>query len=309
MLTITNPTETELEDTLRMAFQHLSPCEFPLRVEAMMQQYQSGRVNLNGVFLAKHENTLVGAMYAQHRLDGSVMLWVPTMAQGFPLEPMLESLVQFCRSQRAFAAVALADRDQLFDEQTFCSVGQFQFLSDLLHLATEIAPNERATEPYRLQFVPLSDFSEEISDRLAQLVKATYQDSLDFPDLMQVAPVEHVLQGYKAGALFRPDLWFIVQKNDADIGVLLLTDSSPDTIELTYMGLLASARRQGFSREIVRFAREITSQEKHQLLLTSVDEKNVPACQAYLSQGFKAWDRKRIYVRFFLESAGEYVNE
>jgi GNAT superfamily N-acetyltransferase len=272
----------------------------------MTQQYQSGQMNLHGIFQAKHDNRLVGAMYAQSRPDGSVMLWVPTMTEGFPLEPMLEALTQFCRSNNAFAAVALADRLQPFDEQVFCSAGQFHFLSELVYLAAEIAPHEgteRLTSPALaspiLTFVPLENDSDDLMDRLTRLVKATYRHSLDFPDLMQIAPVEHVVQGYKTGALFRPELWFFIQKDGADVGVLLLTDAAPDQFELTYMGLVESARQQGFSREIVRVAKEITSRENRQLLLTSVDEKNVPACQTYLSHGFKAWDRKKVYVRFF----------
>jgi len=195
--------------------------------------------------------------------------------------------------------VALADRQQPFQEQTFCSAGQFQFLSDLIYLAAEIAPNETAKEPYRLQFVPLANDSDNMMNHLTGLVKETYRHSLDFPALMQIAPVEHVVQGYKTGALFRPELWFILRKEDADVGVLLLTDAAPDQFELTYMGLIESARRQRFSGEIVRFAKEITSREGRPLLLTSADEKNIPACQTYLSHGFKAWDRKKVYVRFF----------
>jgi GNAT superfamily N-acetyltransferase len=299
MLAITNPTEAELEMTLRVAFQHLSPEESAIRLGTMMQQYQSGQMDLSGIFQAKHENTLVGAMYAQSRPDGSVMLWVPAMAEGFPLEPMFESLTQFCRSKKAFAAVALADRLQPFHEQTFCSAGQFQFLSDLIYLVAEIVPNETAKKPYRLQFVPLADDSDDVINHLTRLVKETYLHSLDFPDLMQIAPVEHVVQGYKTGALFRPELWFVLRNEDTDVGVLLLTDAASDQFELTYMGLIESARRQGFSGEIVRFAKEITSREGRPLLLTSVDEKNIPACQSYLSHGFKAWDRKKVYVRFF----------
>jgi GNAT superfamily N-acetyltransferase len=269
-----------------------------------MQQLQSGQFDLSGVFQAKpnsgkHRNTLVGAMYAQRRPDGSVMLWIPTMTEGFPLTPMFEPLVHFCRLKNAFAAVALADRQQSFDEQTLCSAGQFRFLSDLIQLATEVSPNEASPdETSRLQFVPLSD-SDAVSEQLSRLVKATYDNSLDFPELMQIAPVEHVLHGYKTGSLFRPELWFRLQKEGVDVGVLLLTDVPPDQIELTYMGLLESARRQGFAREIVRFAKSITSREKRLLLLTSVDEKNIPACQSYLSQGFQAWDRKKVYARFF----------
>jgi len=309
MLTITNPTAAELVITLQVAFQHLSPNECDLRIGAIMQRHHSGELDLKGIFQATHENRLVGAMYSQCRPDGSVMLWVPAMIPGFPLEPIYESLAQYCRSQQAFAAVAMADRDQPFDERALCSVGQFRFLSDLIYLATEIAPNEQANVPYRLQFIPLSEYSGDImegiaegtTERLARLVKATYEGSLDFPELMQIAPVEFVLQGYKAGALFRPELWFIIQKEGVDVGVLLLTDASPEQFELTYMGLLESVRRQGLSREIVRFAREITRREQRLLLLTSVDEKNVPACQAYLAQGFRAWDRKKVYARFYTE--------
>ena len=305
MLTITNPTESELEMTLQKAFQHLVPNESALRIGTIMQQYQSGQIDLNGIFQAKHDNKLVGVMYAQSRPDGAVMLWVPTMPEGFPLEPMFESLTQFCRSQNAFAAVALADRQQPFCEKTFCSAGQFRFLSDLIYLATEITPHETSDAPYSLQFVPLGHVvtqerdSDDTMNRLTRLVKETYCNALDFPDLMQIAPVEQVVQGYKTGGLFRPELWFFIRKEDADVGVLLLTDSAPDQLELTYMGLIESARRQGLSKEIVRFAREITSRENRLLLLTSVDEKNVPACQTYLSLGFKAWDRKKVYVRFF----------
>jgi GNAT superfamily N-acetyltransferase len=299
MLTITNPTDSELEAASKVAFQHLSPQESSIRVGAIMQQHQMGQTDLSGIFQAKHENELVGAMYAQCRPDGSVMLWVPTMAEGFPLEPILEPLVQFCRSHNSFAAVALADRQQTFDEKTFCSAGQFQLLSDLIYLATEISPHESAGEPSRLQFVPLPGDTEDVMNRLTRLVKETYNNSLDFPELMQIAPVEHVVQGYKMSALFHPELWFFVQKEGVDLGVLLLTDAAPDQFELTYMGLIESARQQGFSKDIVRFAKKMTSQWNRQLLLTSVDEKNIPACQTYLSLGFKAWDRKKVYVRLF----------
>ena len=299
MLEITNPTEAELETTLQFAFQHLPLGEFAARMDTILQQYHAGQVDVQGIFQAKYENSIVGAMYAQSRPDGSVMLWIPSMTSGFPLEPMCDQLVQFCQSRKAFAAVALADRNQSFDERTFCSAGQFQFLSDLIHFAAEISPDEPAEESYRLQFVPLSDHSEDISDRLTRLVKETYKNSLDFPDLMQIAPVEQVVRGYKTSALFHPELWFFVQKDGIDVGVLFLTDVPPDQFELTYMGLIESSRRQGFSREIVRFAQSLTRLWKRSLLLTSADEKNVPACQTYLSQGFKAWDRRKVYVRFF----------
>jgi len=299
MLQITHPTSDELEITLQVAFRHLPPNESALRIGAVMQHYQAGKIDLSGIFQTKFDDTLVGALYAQHQPDGSVMLWIPDTAEDFPLEPMLEPLAQFCHSKQAFAAVALADRHQMVDERVLCTIGKFRFLSDLIYLAAEISPQETSEKPYRLNFVPLSDDSDEVMERLTRLVKATYDNSLDFPDLMQIAPVEQVVHGYKTGAVFRPELWFFIQHEGIDVGMLLLSDTAADQFELTYMGLLESARGHGFSKEIVRFAKERTSRERRPLLVTSVDEKNIPACQTYLSHGFQAWDRKRVYVRFF----------
>ena len=299
MLEITHPTEYELESTLQFVFGHLPPSEQALRMESIMQQYHAGRIDVQGIIQAKHDGNLVGAMYAQTRPDASVMLWIPTMKPGFPLEPMFESLIQFCQSKNAFAAIAIADRDQTFDERLFCAAGQFRYLSDLVYLVSELSSDEEPEKPYRLQFVPLSDYPENISDRLTRLVKATYYETLDFPELMQIAPVEQVLQGYKMDAPYRPELWFFIRQEDVDIGVLFLTDAGPEQYELTYMGLVPSARRQGFSREIIRFAKRMAVLSNRSLLLTSVDGNNYPACQAYLSQGFKAWDRKKLYIRLF----------
>ncbi|MCL2004544.1 MAG: hypothetical protein FWG73_00100 [Planctomycetaceae bacterium] len=299
MLEITHPTEAELEGVLHFAFGHLPANEFSLRIASMMLQYQTGRIDLQGIVQAKHAGQLVGVLYAQTRPDNSVMLWIPAMEPGFPLEPMFEPFLQFCRSKNAFAAIAIADRNQSFDEQAFCSAGQFRSLSDLVYLVSELSPDDAPAKPSRLQFIPLSDYAEDVSERLIRLVKETYLDTLDFPELMQIAPVEQVLQTYKTEAPYRPELWFFIQRDGIDVGVLFLTDSGPEQFELTYMGLITSVRGQGLSREIIHFAKAITFQENRFLLLTSVDGQNHPACQTYLSQGFKAWDRKKLYIRFF----------
>ena len=319
MLEITHPSESELEGALHFAFGHLPANEHRLRIESIMLQRQSGRIDLQSIVLAKHAGQLVGVLYAQTRPDNSVMFWVPALLPGFPQEPLLDRLVQFCLSKKVFAAIAIADRTQVFDERAFCSAGHFRYLSDLVHLVSELPPHvseNKASQdtipqntipqgkvsldkPSRLQFIPLSAYREDTSDRLTRLVKETYHETLDFPELMHIAPVEQVLQTYKSDLPYRPDLWFFIQYEDADVGVLLLTDCGPEQFELTYMGLVPSVRRQGFSREIVRFAKNITSQSGRFLLLTSVDGQNHPACQTYLSQGFKAWDRKKLYIRFF----------
>ncbi|MDR3182836.1 MAG: GNAT family N-acetyltransferase [Planctomycetaceae bacterium] len=301
VLLIVHPSESELEAVLLTAFRHLPAAEQAARVDSLLQMHDAGNLQLDGLWTAKNGETLVSAMYAQRRPDGSVMLWVPSMPPGYSAEPFYDVLEKYCRHVNAYAAVALADKNQPFDEKTLVEYGHFEFLSDLLYLAAELSPNDAAYEPQRLRFIPLAEITdvppEEKMQRLTTLVKATYTHSLDFPKLMSIAPVESVLQGYKAGALFREELWFFVQSEGRDIGVLLLTDSSPEQFELTYMGLLDAERGKGYAKEIVRYAKSLAARWNKALLLTSADEKNVPACQSYLSQNFRVWDRKKVFAR------------
>ncbi|MDR3232131.1 MAG: GNAT family N-acetyltransferase [Planctomycetaceae bacterium] len=308
---IVHPSEAELETMLHLAFRHLPPQEAAVRIGAVLQQHEAGTLQFDSLFLAKNGDTLVAALYAQSRPDGSVLLWVPSMPAGYSAEAFYDALEKYCCNGNKYAAVALADRNQPFDERTLLEYGRFEFLSDLVYLAVELSPQDAAYQPQQLQFISLPEIQQDTqsgteddtaygtSQRLKTLVKATYADSLDFPQLMSVAPVENVLLGYKSGALFRPELWFIVRYEGRDIGVLLLTDASPEQFELTYMGLIAEVRGQGLAREIVRYAKSAAARWNKILLLTSVDEKNVPACRIYLSENLRAWDRKKVFARFY----------
>ncbi|GHT13462.1 hypothetical protein FACS1894170_09490 [Planctomycetales bacterium] len=302
LLQAVSPSASELEMALQLAFRHLPPEESQARVGTLLKQYDAGQLDLNGVFLLKNGNTFVAAMYAHHRNDGSVFLWVPSTPAGYSPELLYDALDNYCRKKKTFAAVALADKNQPFDEKMLLEYGHFEFLSDLVYMAVELPPQNTAFEPQQLRFAPITENGNTESEHLQTLVKATYNDSLDFPRLMSITPVEKVLLGYKTGALFIPELWFFVQYQGQDIGVLLLTDASPQQCELTYTGLLTEYRGRGFSNEIVRFAKSVAAERGKILLLTSVDEKNIPACQSYLKNGFRAWDRKKVFARFYDEA-------
>ncbi|GHT23507.1 hypothetical protein FACS189419_07560 [Planctomycetales bacterium] len=294
-----HPLPAELEPVLKIAFRHLPPQDAAVRIASIIQQFEAGNINLNGIFLAKTGNACISAMYAQRRPDGSVMLWLPSMPEGYSPAPFYKELEKYCLNEKTFAAVALADRNQPFDETTLREAGQFEFLSDLVYLGVQLSPSDARFDPQRLTFIPVSEIQEMPTDRLAKLTAETYKNSLDFPKLMQIAPVEAVLEGYQFGTLYRPELWFIVQENGNDAGVLLLTDASPEQAELTYMGLLNEIRGKGYAGEMVAFAKAVAARQNKVLLLTAADAQNIPACQSYLSHGFKAWDRKKVFARFY----------
>ncbi|MDR2704531.1 MAG: GNAT family N-acetyltransferase [Planctomycetaceae bacterium] len=295
---ISNPDAGELEETLRFAFGHLPENELTIRTNSILEQYHSGTLSLEGIFQAKIHGQRIGVLFSQLRLDQTVLLWVPVMQDGFSIGLFFEPLQQFCCQNQAIAALALVDHGQHIDEATLISVGKFESLSDLIYLVFSIIETSKDIDiPSELQFLPMSYFPDDMFDQMVELVQATYRNTRDFPQLMQIAPVRQVLYTYQAGQIFLPELWFFVRKENRNIGVLLMTDQPEEQIELTYMGLIEEMRGFGFSKEIVRYAKRIARLRKRLFLLTSVDEQNAPALKTYLSQGFAAWDRKSVYVK------------
>jgi GNAT superfamily N-acetyltransferase len=296
---ISNPNAGELEETLRFAFGHLPENELTIRTNSILEQYHSGMLRLEGIFQAKIHGQRIGVLFSQLRIDQTVLLWVPVMRDGFSIGLFFEPLQQFCCKNKAMAVLALVDHGQPIDETTLISAGKFELLSDLIYLVFSVATKSEETEiPSELQFLPMSHFADDMFDQMAELVQATYRNTRDFPQLMQIAPVRQVLYTYQAGQIFLPELWFFVRKANRNIGVLLMTDQPEEQIELTYMGLIEEVRGLGFSKEIVRYAKRIAGLRKRLFLLTSVDEQNAPALKTYLSQGFAAWDRKSVYAKF-----------
>jgi GNAT superfamily N-acetyltransferase len=117
--------------------------------------------------------------------------------------------------------------------------------------------------------------------------------------------MEDVLAGYQATGCFAPERWLIVRSGGQDVGCLLLADHPRDgNWELVYMGLVPLSRGRGWGREIVRYAQWLTAQAKRPRLVVAVDDANHPALQVYAVKGFRAWDRRRVYVKV-LGSAGE----
>jgi ribosomal protein S18 acetylase RimI-like enzyme len=135
-------------------------------------------------------------------------------------------------------------------------------------------------------------------DRLAQLVEATYADTLDCPMLNGLRGMEDVLAGYETTGVFDPRRWLIVRHQDCDVGCLLLADHPQhDNWELVYMGLVPSARGNGWGRAIVRHAQWLTGQAGRQRLVLAVDAANHPAVAMYTCEGFRAFGRRRVYLK------------
>ena len=142
-----------------------------------------------------------------------------------------------------------------------------------------------------LQFLT---YRPEWHQRLAEVVKASYQDTLDLPLLNGVRDVQDVLIGYQAQGTFDPARWLIAQHDGVDVGCLLLADHpTEDAWELVYMGLIPSARGHGWGRQLIQHAQHLTQQAGRRRLFLGVDRLNLPALHLYQQTGFRLFSATR----------------
>ncbi len=298
MADVSHPDAERLHDVLRFVFGHLPDSELAVRVDAVIAQFGLGTITLTDVFQATDGDRLIGALFSQARPDGSILLWPPRGVDDATEKSLFDAFGNRCAKKRTKLAVMLADLQQSVDIAKMKRQGGFEYVSELVYLVCQPTDAETNTDE-RITFVPMRHENESDFPRMVDLVRETYRNTLDFPQLVGITPTDDVLEGYKLGAVFRPELWFFVQQDGKDVGSLLLTDQSDEQMELTYMGIVEEHRGFGFGNSMVAFAKQTAAVWKRPFLLTSVDEQNTAAVRAYLGRGFVAWDRKKVLARFF----------
>jgi ribosomal protein S18 acetylase RimI-like enzyme len=160
----------------------------------------------------------------------------------------------------------------------------------LLQLECCDVPLKHDGSPLALDFFPLQfhPFTEMPWDRWCQLVEETYVATLDVPILNGVRSVEQTLQGYAVGNGLEASLpWWSVHVEGAAIGCLILTPLPGFDCELTYLGLIPSARGHRYSPEIMDFVSRWMVEHHKSRIILAVDSKNAPALHLYSSFGFE----------------------
>lgn len=134
--------------------------------------------------------------------------------------------------------------------------------------------------------------------RFADLILATYQDSLDCPALTGLRHVDDVIAGHQAVGLFNPEHWLLLECDGQVAGCVLLVESVlHGALELTYMGVHPSWRRRGVGGLLLSRALRLARGEEFDSVTLAVDAANVPALRLYDSFGFRETTRRRAWLR------------
>jgi mycothiol synthase len=131
----------------------------------------------------------------------------------------------------------------------------------------------------------------------AEIIQATYAESLDCPRLAGVRNIEDIITGHKAVGEFDPASWFVVSLLGRPVGCLLLTRlRSRSSMELVYMGLQPEARRKGLGKVMLARAIQLAKASGLANVTLAVDAMNAPARALYSRYGFCETMRRAAWV-------------
>lgn len=290
---------------LERFFGDLPSAERGQRIEAVLEQDKGGgKIYL---FEARREQNILGMALAVAQEGRTAVVWAPRLfdeKEGEPLSTLLlASLQDALQASDIRIAQALLECDakqqgEMLEQAGFNRVGDLLYMVSLPQQIQFVPPEEINTEPpEELDYEP---YSSENADRMERIVEATYQDTLDCPQLDGVREVPDVLTGYRTNGRFDPRRWLIVRYKNADVGCLLLTDY-PDTghWELVYMGLVPEVRGKQLGLEVVRHAQRMVREAGRDRLILAVDADNKPAIDMYVQAGFDVWDRRRVFLKIY----------
>jgi len=291
-------TVEQRREGLLLVYSHQSAEDRAARVESLLAEIGAGCGSAEGLLVALRQDHIVGAIYSQAHPGRTAVLWPPRLVRGEPMETALRLAEESCRrlaSQRVRVAHALLETED-GDRRLLAAAG-FEPLARLLYLVSPVAVFPRQRPLTDLEFEPYSPANHA---RLVRVLEATYENTLDCPGLDNVRDLEDVLTGYRATGAFSPERWLIVRHQGKDVGCLILTDhADTESWELVYMGIVSSARGDGWGAQVTQFAQWLTRLAGRKRLVLAVDEANRPAIRIYTAAGFEAWESRIVLQRIF----------
>ena len=185
-----------------------------------------------------------------------------------------------------------------FREAGFMQVGELAYLRADAATSTILMPPDvwhNLSWPDGVRVLRVVDLPEGQRDEaVVAALEATYEGTLDCPELCGLRSPEDVLASHKSVGDFNPALWWLVLLDGRPAGCSLFNVNPPlSSAELVYFGLAPSLRGRGLSSPLLSVsmsaacARTSGAPSGVRSVLCAVDLRNTPALRLYRRAGFE----------------------
>lgn len=289
--------EQEWEAACRMLFGYLPRADQEARTATAVRLLREGELPAEGLLVARRGQVLLGGLLCMPIAGAGSLLWPPQVAAG-PDRPAIEdALVQhalaWLRQRGAKLTQAL-----LPPEEAPLAVpllrNAFRHVTRLWYLRHDLVPGPAPPARLRLRFETYQACNREA---FHDTLLGSYEGTLDCPEVNGVRTLEEILEGHQAQGPFDPARWWLASQAGEPVGVLLLA-AMPEWQgwDLSYVGVVPKARRQGVGRGLVLHALAQARAAQVAQLTLSVDARNLPARELYRRLGFYPYDEREVYL-------------
>lgn len=284
-------------DALELVLEGVSTDQRGAVIDALRPVAEQGVDVFAGLVVAESNGRAFAASWLQPQIGRTSTLWPPAGKRKLDLHTVEQLITATLES----AATLPIDLVQVLLDESQLSVGEplvklgFSKLAELSYLM-QVLPR-RFAHPSDSRLI----FDSPAFDQrplFEELIKATYEATLDCPALEGRRHIADTIAGYQTVGQHDPSLWFIVRWESQPAGVLLVAPhTEDDQWEVVYMGVIPQFRGLGLGAKILTRLREIASSAQVGQIVLAVDLANTPAVKMYDQAGFVEWARRTVYIK------------
>lgn len=275
----------------------------PLRdrlIVEVLEESARGELDLSGLWVAFGRGGRVeGVLFTQELAGRAAAVWTPEIRTKWRRSALAAALIKAALEDLKARGIVLAQAvlDESADPRSSRDLerGGMPRVTELLYLERETAAPPPTVGPVEFSW---SSYGEGIEDEFRRVLHATYEGSLDMPELEGTRGLDEILEGHRAAGRFDAARWRLgrLAGETEAAAVLLLTEiPGRDVWEVVYLGLTPPARRRGLGLVVVRQALELAHGRARTIEL-AVDARNHPARRLYEDAGFTLRDRRVVHL-------------
>jgi ribosomal protein S18 acetylase RimI-like enzyme len=171
---------------------------------------------------------------------------------------------------------------------------RYRFVAELLSFCLDLHSFRPRGEPADLAWRRYAQFTEA---ELGELILATYEGSLDCPVLLPLRPAADILASHKAGGVFRPQSWWILDAQGEPAACVLVNDRPVESAaEVVYLGVRPGRRGESLCGWLLNRAAGDAAGRGLRHLLLACDSRNGAALRAYARAGFRRTDSRWLFA-------------
>jgi ribosomal protein S18 acetylase RimI-like enzyme len=165
----------------------------------------------------------------------------------------------------------------------------FRHITQLVTLHCAISgETERSSLEFDLEQPP---FSAPCRD----LLLATHAATLDCPELNFGRTPDDLLAEFLEAA--PGTTWHLARRDRVPVGIVILSPAATEgEVDLAYLGVAPSLRGCGLGENLLTFARSEAARRGASSMSVSVDNRNWPALQLYLRNGFVESELRDVWL-------------